>query len=417
MKFRIRDLTLVVALLFCVAVTAGCSGDAGRSSPVALDDAELTSTILEIYAEPDRIERTDRLLSVLRGVQPGQGEALRKALDGLDFANREPAWVLVLAGWAKIDGEAATRWVMRNVRLEYVRFLMLDEAIYAWALKDPEGLVRDVEMAVYSQKGWDKASMRALVRGWYDSGKPNLDQWVYNLSPQRGDDRQRAASALIEAKIANEGVESTIEWAKSTMKGVTPFHTYIYSRLAGDIAKIDPERAIAWCDEVCDKPLGKEIPLWIATTWVVNSGADAMDWITARDAKVISVRVGARAAYRRFLLNDQAGALAWMETKTEEERLEQAALQGPLYMYVNERSGLRGHETAIEWSRYVKSDVEREELLKRIARRWLREDPDAAEAWLAQGPLSEDAEMQARKPRPSPADRRRFRAKETVLGD
>lgn len=413
MKNFTRVYVLLVAFVF---IAAGCSGDVGRPSSATLPDDELVSTILEIYAIPDRIERIDQLVSVLKGVQPDQGEALEAALDGLDFEHREPEWILIVAAWSKFDGEAATRWTLRNSKLEWVRFLMLNESIYHWALNDPEGLVRDSQMVAYSRNGWDKFSMRALVRGWYDSGKPNLEQWVYDLPPTRGDDRQRAASALIESKLADQGVEATIDWARKTTEGYSPFNRYIYSRLAGDIAKIDPQRAIEWCEEICDTKLGSEIPLWIATTWVVDGRGDAMEWITKRDAEVTSVRVGARAAYRRFLLNHQLEALEWMESLSEEERTGRAALQGPLFMYVNEKSGLGDFETAIEWSRYVVKDAPREELLKTIGRRWLRQDPEAAEAWLATAPMSEDAKMKARQPRPEPSERRKgFRSKETLL--
>jgi len=413
MKISTRVNVLLVALVF---IAAGCSGDSGRYSTSSLSDEELVSTIIEIYAEPDRIERTDQLVSVLKGVKPDQGEALGQALDGLDLEHREPEWILIVAAWSKFDGEAATRWTLRQSRLEWVRFLMLNESIYHWALDDAEGLIRDPQMVAYSRNGWDKFSMRGIVRGWYDSGKPNLEQWVYDLPPTRGDDRQRAASALIASKLADVGVEETIDWARSTMQGYSPFNRYIYSRLAGDIAKIDPERAIAWCEEICDTKLGAEVPLWIATTWVVDGRGDAMEWITKRDAEVTSVRVGARAAYRRFLLNHQLEALEWMESLPEEERTGRAALQGPLFMYVNEKSGLGEFETAIEWTNYMVKDSTREESLKTIGRRWLRQDPEAAEAWLATAPMSEDAKMKARLPKPDPSERRKgFRAKETLL--
>lgn len=408
MKTPTRAL-IVSALLLVFA--SGCSdqtepasstdsssaSDAGSSPAPAGDDA-LANRIIELYAEEDRLARTAELVEILRNVKEGQGDSLGAALDGLDTTNRELDQVLIVAGWSKIDPVGASRWVMRNARQELVRFGMLHESIYEWALRDPEGLIRDPDILLYSQKGWDATSLRALVRGWYDSGKPGLEDFVYGL-PTMGEDRQRAVSQLIESKLAAEGVEPVIEWATTSMRGEFPFRQYIYSRLAGDIAKIDPERAVAWCEEVCGTKLGQEIPLWIATTWVVDGGGDAMDWITVRDAEVVANRVGARAAYRRFLLNDQDGALEWMEGTSEEARTEHEAMQGPLFMYVNEKSGLGFHEQAIEWTKYIDGEHEREELLTRIARRWLRQDPDSAELWLADAPLSEDKKMEARQPK------------------
>jgi hypothetical protein len=351
---------------------------------------------------------------VLRGVKAGQGDALVAALNGMSFTGRELERILIITAWSKIDPMAATVWVVTHEREEIVRFTMLDESVYEWALQDPEGMLRNPTMIAYRRAGWDRTSLRAFVRGWYDSGKPNLDQFVYTM-PNFGDDRQRSVSALIESKIKHEGTEAVIAWATASTAGSIPYRQYIYSRLAGDITKLDPERAIAWCDEVCDTKLGEEIPLWIATVWVRDSGAEAMDWITARDANIISNRSGARAAYRRFVLSARDQAFEWMENTTEQRRVEQEAMQGPLFMYINEISALTATTEAIEWTKYIKQDAARDELLMRIGRRWLRWDPPAAEAWLAQSSLSEEQRQQTRVNNKGKVTPGMFRAKESIV--
>ena len=66
MKNRIPKIVLLAAVLFQFA---GCSEDAHQSSPPAeLSGAELTSKILDIYAEPDRFDRMEKIVSLLRGV-------------------------------------------------------------------------------------------------------------------------------------------------------------------------------------------------------------------------------------------------------------------------------------------------------------------------------------------------------------
>ena len=51
---------------------------------------------------------------------------------------------------------------------------------------------------------------------------------------------------------------------------------------------------------------------------------------------------------------------------------------------------------AIPWAERVEYEAARELLLVRIARRWLSQDEEAAEAWLSQSPLSERAREEAR---------------------
>ena len=51
---------------------------------------------------------------------------------------------------------------------------------------------------------------------------------------------------------------------------------------------------------------------------------------------------------------------------------------------------------AIQWAERVEYEAARELLLVRIARAWLSQDEEAAEAWLSQSSLSERAREEAR---------------------
>jgi hypothetical protein len=52
---------------------------------------------------------------------------------------------------------------------------------------------------------------------------------------------------------------------------------------------------------------------------------------------------------------------------------------------------------AIEWASRVEDEKIRERLLVRVARAWRWQDEAAAEAWLRESPLSEEARERARK--------------------
>ena len=397
MKNRFREFAFVLAMAFLFAGcsdTSDTSEDLHQFSPPVETNADLASTLLDIFAMPDRFDRIEKMILVLRGVTAGQGEALALALEGRDLPNREPERVLIITAWSKFDPAAATKWAIRREVIESVRTTMFSESFYAWALIAPEDVLRDTDMVSYHRNGWDAMALRAFVKGWYDSGQPHLEQFIYGLPPL-GNDRQRAVSALIEVKLANEGADAMIAWAATSLKGNATFNRYIYSRLAADIAKVDPQRAVAWCDEICDTKVGEDLPHWIASTWADHSGADAMDWITGRDNSLVSVRLGVRAAFRRFVIASRDEAFAWMESTTEEQRQERPAMQGAIFLYANERSGLGFPEEAIEWSRYLKDERERQEILITIARRWLRQDAIAAEAWLAQSSLSKEEKARA----------------------
>ncbi|HEB90811.1 MAG TPA: hypothetical protein ENI85_14655 [Deltaproteobacteria bacterium] len=402
MKNRLRDL-LSFVLLVVVALAIGCSekaepvADAATAVDLGSDPA---ATILEILDDPDRFDRMEKLIAALRAVPADQAdEVFEEVLAGLRHPFQDLERILIATAWARHDAPAATKWAMRRERIENVRSAVFDEAVYLWAKDDPEAIIRDMDVFRYSSAGWDKTMLRALVRGWFDSGKPNLEEFIHDLN-SAGDDRQRAISEYIKVRLARDGADKMIEWAGS-VPGSIKYRTYIHSRLAGDIAKTDPARAVAWCDEICDTKLGEDLPHWIAASWVLSSGADAMNWLTSRPDG-LSVQTGVRASYRRFLKEDPDAAMAWMEQTTEEQRLG-PVLQGPISMYVNRLSAQKEFEKAIDWAvRYLQDEYDREHALEIAARRWLREDPEAAEAWLKDAPMSEEAKVMAHQNRTTP---------------
>ncbi len=389
--------------LFSVAVLAfGCAEkaeDAPASDFVLGEDP--AATILEILDEPDRLDRTEKLIPALHAVLelPGdKSEVFEAILSGLHRRNQDLDRILIQSAWARADAPTATKWAIRREFVDIVRNAIFDDGVYEWARQDPEAVIGDMDIIRFSSAGWDKVMLRALVRGWFDSGKPGLEDFIRNLS-RNGDDRQRAISEYIEIRLARDGAEPMIEWVKS-LQGNARYRAYAYSRLAADIAKVDPARAIAWCEEICDTKLGEDFPLWISSAWALSDGAGAMDWLlTLPDT--VSARSGARASFRRFMKNSIEEASAWMDKRTEEER-RNPILQGPVMMYSKSLSARKQFEKSIEWAGYLKDDDERERVLEIAARRWLRNDREGAEAWLKDAPISEETKVRAHQDNPSP---------------
>ncbi len=380
MKNRLRFLPSFL-LLFAL-LPAGCGEDSPDSVavPEGIVSNDPAADLLEDIEIEDRFERMESMMATMRAIAPGKIEAIPTVLKDLGHKGREIERILLVSGWARVDPEAATKWAMAKEKQEFVRSAMFSEAAYAWALEDPESLRTDFKVGLYSTRGWNPTMLRAFIRGWYDSGEPELETFIRDLG-RAGDDQQRAISELIDVKLEKEGPEAMIAWV-TDLQGEKRYRSYAYSRLAADIAVVDPERAIAWCDEICDTDLGEDLPHWIASSWVRDAGAKAMDWIIARPESP-ATRVGIRSSYRRFIKTSPEEAEAWLEKFPEEERAG-PLLQGPIIMYVNRQSNLANDDVAIAWTKYIDNDWERERSLTTIAGRWLRRDEEAARAWLAE---------------------------------
>lgn len=379
MKIRLRLLAFSVFVLF---LSAGCSGDSNESADAALSlGPDPAATIIEIFGIQDRFERTEKLIAALRAVPADRVSVFREVLDRWEGRNRELDRVLVITAWSKFDAPAATRWAMNKERVEIVQSAMFAESVYQWALADPESFVADMDVAAHRIAGTDSGMLRGLVSGWYDSGKPRLEDYILNLE-RMSIDSQRAVSQLIELKTAREGVGGLIAWANG-LPGDRYMKAMVFGRVAAAIVVVDPKMAKDWCAEICGTPVGKEIPHLMAATWAQIAPEDAMNWITAMPDEVGN-RTGARATYRRFIIDNPGGAIAWMEARSDEER-RQPVMQGPLEMFISKVSTEDMPELAIEWlEKYIVDDKVLSAAYAQICRRWLRMDGPAAEAWMAQ---------------------------------
>lgn len=379
MKNRLRDLASVLVLF--PLFLAGCSESAqlSQAPEKSLLGDDPVAAIVEILEISERFERTETLMAALRELPAAQIGLLEDVLKERQKPHREFERVLIVSAWSKVDPAAATKWAMKRERREFLRQTMFSESAYRWALNDPAEMREDFKVAMYSLRGWDPTMLRGFVQGWHESGEPNLEEFIRDLG-RESDDQQRAISQLIKIKLATETPDAMIEWAKS-LDGELRYRRYVYSRLAADIAAIDPKAAVAWCEEICGTDLGENMAHWIASSWVREGGVEAMDWIVAQGDS-LSVQVGVRASYRRLQQNFPEDADAWIE-QFPEEMLGGELLQGAVIMYVNRQSALGEYEIAVDWARYIENDWERERSLSQVVGRWFRQDQDAAELWLS----------------------------------
>ncbi len=379
---RFRRRRLLFALLPTLALVSCGDAEIPTASRTEIDlGSDPAARIREILATSNRLDRAESLVAALRALPADRFDALGEVLDDrVSTAGRGYERILMISTWAQQDPAAATEYaVMRE--LTDSRDEAIGEAVLAWATEDPGAVLEKYGASGLIAK--NEAMLVAFVRGWFASGEPGVDDYVRDLG--LGDERQRAVDALVRARLARDGSVATQEWALG-YRGDAAFRLELRSRLGGALGEVDPEQAVVWCDRVCGDDETGRVAHMIATSWAEHQGADAMDWLMTRPDEV-ETWATTRAAFRRFVIRDKAGALAWVEAIPSELRRE-SLYQGPIYIYVNERSW-QEPEVAIEWADYITHRRQRRLALITIARRWLAKDEPAAEAWLAQSPLSE----------------------------
>ena len=342
-------------------------------------------SLAAVLSTEEDFARADQLIALLVATGPRDRRALEEtvqdryqAIDPLDH-------LLLLKAWARQDPEAATSWA-RAAAPTSVREAATTSAIREWALQDPEAAVRRLPVG-------EAGIGRAVVSGWFDSGKPGLSGFV--LSQGSGKDGQLLISAYVRKLIAREGPGAARAWAES-VQGDEKLLVAVYRHTGKEIATVDPDAAIAFCDAHCSEAHGDSLFTFVARrVGQIGEGSKALAWIAQSENADPKERLqGARLAFREWMISDRAAAVGWAGAFLEENGYVEwfDAVPGLVVASLAWKKPLE----ALKWADWISDPGQQELALITIARRWRRIDPEAAENWLASSPLSEEARQRSR---------------------
>ncbi|MAG34368.1 MAG: hypothetical protein CL908_26125 [Deltaproteobacteria bacterium] len=349
--------------------------------------ADARSRVLAVRTESDPVSRTSSLARALECLGSDDSTVLASVVrDPYSFLG--PTEMLLLVDrWASLDPEAATQWAAAGADVSY-RGAATQLAARQWALVDPTAVVDRYGVAN------DDVS-KGLIPGWFASGQPGLEEFVLGLGA--GEEGQRAISLYLRESVRSRPAPELMRWAESVDTS-RPVKLAIYRQLGSELAMVDPEAAVAWCDRHCAGPYGRAIRTLVAKRWVETDPHAVMDWIAEMDLsdgeeRAREARQAARAAFRAWIRKDKQAALEWSRSIPEPE-LEAAWAEPIITMHIAVVSWNDPGE-ALAWAERVRDPGERELSYITIARRWRSIDPQAAEGWLETSPLNEEARAKA----------------------
>jgi hypothetical protein len=387
----------ILALAGCDA--AAPPGGAARAT-VERDASAPGGTLLQALRDEDPYARARTLGALLPtlGAEaiPEVEQALRDPALELGAAEHE----LLVRFWASHEPERATRWAADWSPILYRNATVL-AALPFWVEVDLQASLVSVREWQTLRPDLREVASRALVLGWYKAGLPGLTQYIQDLGG--GFDQQLALSTYLRVAIPREGAQAVVRWAESVPEDDATYKLAVYRQVASALPLFDQDAAMRWCDAHCDGPFGNNLRSRIAARWVSKDGPSALAWLsTAPDGHEKDLAL--RTTFATWGLQDPAAALAWMADQTDAG--EPAAWLKPIYPVYAGLLAERSPAEAIEWAQRIEREREREIVLIKVARRWRESDEAAAEAWLQDSPLSEEARAHVRDPNWRP-DRRR----------
>jgi hypothetical protein len=362
------------------------------AAAATLAAAESWQAILEVLRERDPFARTSSLASLLATLGPEAvpviPEVLRTQpdLDGV-------AIFLLVRFWASQDPASAARWAMFRASPAYRRGAN-SIAFEEWGRVDPAGAEEQIQAALLVQNVETREAERALVRGWFASGLPGLEDYLRDLG--LGFRRQRALDVFVRLAVQRDGPEAIARWAEAISDQDRKFKLDVFRRVAMKLVRADPALAVAWCDAHCDGPFGDGVRTAVAHGWATRTGDGpaAMQWVSTAPAGQAR-DLAARGAFEGWLSHDRDGLYRWMN-ETASGGVE-PWLQPVLELAANAILAREPAE-AMKWVAHIDDEAVRERVYVMCARKWRMRDESAAEAWIEQSPLSASAREQARTP-------------------
>ena len=383
--------TLVVLWLISVAVAYGVGHFAAlRSDSAAAASIESFRAALD---ETNPIERSYGFSAFVRSMKEDQ---LPEAIEALEA---ERTWLtqdelkLFMLAWARYD--AAGAFARVGGWPQGSREMAQAAAVYAWAFYDPEAALDAIEGA---GSRFVRVRLQAeLVEGWIARpDKQSLSTWIAGLDD--GDSKQRYMGKLARA-LLREDPEVLIAWAESVpAEPDSDFKNLVVLKAMNALAHKHYLRAKTWIEEHAQEVYAQNAGAIVVRNWAQDDPKAALLWgLEALDAEQRDRAVG--FSFRPWLQLEPEEAEAWLSTQVPS-----AALDAAVRLMAWETMG-ESFPVAMGWAEKIEDPQKRKLSIIDLAQKWLRSDPEAAEAWLASAAI--DDEMREKIHTPQAAGRRR----------
>jgi hypothetical protein len=359
------------------------------------------AAIRAALSEKDGLDRVQRTASLLQHLNPENVHEAAVVYDRminiLDELDIRPFAI----AWARFDPAAALDhilgWPFRDKQK-----IGAGAVFESWAMRDPAAALQAYQETGTRRSDLSEALFLNMLTGWVYSGQGGIDEYLAGLSNMT---QEKGITRVAGKLMRNGGADATIPWVNSIIENdayENKFKKRVFLRGIRIVGRFDPVRAAAWAMEHEGHGYALDAPRIVAGRWGSRDGPAAMQWV--RDHPAVE-RLGpaVREGFRTWLESDREGAIAWLESETL------TAFHDFAILFYAKDLGDRTPEEAIAWCERISDSEQQLRCFNRSAHKWYQRDPVAAETWLQQSPLDEEARSDARLPPKKLRDKMRTR--------
>jgi len=392
---RATNRGVIVALWTATAVAAFGIGwiTPPPYGPAAPDD--LVASLRSALGEGDVIERWGRTSSLLERLDPFDVPEVATLYERMTPLIDSSELGAFFAAWARFDPAGAIDHALswRQRELWDRREIGIRAAIQVWAQRDPSAARLAVEQIGAGTPAVREAIRQALVLGWAHSrqGQEGLAGFIADLAPLKP--RIVIIEAVARELVRGGGAEAVLGWAEPILRDAgydATFKHSVFKAAVGWAAQWDAERTAAWTLEHSGAVYAKEGVRILAKHWGRQDGAAAMAWLGEQSAGKLRDQA-AREIFGQWSRAEPMSAKAWLDGEKP------TALHDPALEYKAQRMVDFDPNQSLGWCDRIQDTARQKSCLESTAKSWYAKDALAAETWLQQSSLDDEARSRVRK--------------------
>lgn len=383
---NVASVAMVIALLGGGGCQDRASHETTPSRPetegfhdASIDSRDIGEDLRAAFKDLDPLERLSGVVQRLDATEPVELASVRAVFADPAVAPSLLEDAAFIAWWSRFDQKGPLDWALEHRRSPGI-FAVLFER---WGQVDPITAATILagqasEIGVGVPDAFRNDANAALLRGWYESGKPGLFPYLAALDPRKG------GIPILEDfgryLVAKRGAEGAIDFLSSLSQDQPSLASQVLFAMAKPIARASPEAGVRLFQEHRNEPAARNLLISVAEGWVdVRGGQSAMEWVLEQKDHP-RLRAAVATVFRRWIKTDREAAMAWMEPRVVEVPPE---LEGALVVYI----GIKSEDDivgALELRKKIREGLVRRDVTLKLLRDWRRRDADAANEWIDQ---------------------------------
>lgn len=356
------------------------------STPDARSDAKSDETssreeLADALRVADPLVRIERVSRFLQHASFDQLADVKATFENAALDNGDLEYVLFIEWWAKFNPRTAFKYSMTGeVRAEHGR--LQAAAARAWTRKDPQAAV-DTGYFYNTQSpdhSYSTELLDAVVVGWFESGKPGLEEFLSKLTAVS--DVTRGMRTYARMRVLRDGARETLEWTREPSPFPKSHQRLLLAGALTIIAHQDPQLAIEWIPIAKADGIDTSTFLMrIAGSWAHHDPEATLEWVSTLPDDFERSSAARRAA-NRWHDSDPKAYAAWLSKQVGDASLDPARVF-TIQTDVNRAPLDVDWPDMVRRTQEVVDEAARKPLMLWVLQHWSFLGPEDAKAWIA----------------------------------